>query len=94
MSDLSTQLQTLLLDVVLPNLKGIQASQDEQRFQTDSLNQSLEDFRSEMHLRFAELRAEIAACRQELEDAMVTLRESEAANSADASMNGKKTLIH
>jgi hypothetical protein len=31
----------------------------------------------------AEIRAEIAQCRQELEDTMVTLRESEAAEDSD-----------
>ena len=94
MSDPQSQLQTLLTEVILPNLKGIHASQVEQRFQSDCLTQDLENFRAEMQTRFAELRAELAACRQELEDAMVTLRESEATNPAAPVPTGKKTLIH
>jgi len=64
MSELYSQLQTLLTDVILPNLKGIHANQVEQRFQSDCLNQDLEDFRAEMRIQFAELRAELAACRR------------------------------
>ena len=92
MSDLLSQLYSVLVDVVMPNLKGIQASQIEQRMQTDRLNQNLDEFRAEMQLRFFELRTEIAACRQELEDAMVTIREVEAANAESSPI--KKTLIH
>jgi len=94
MSALYSQLQTLLNDVILPNLKGIHANQVEQRFQSDCLNQDLEDFRAEMQIQFAELRAQLAACRQELEDAMVILRESESVNAADPAAAIKKTMIH
>jgi len=94
MSDLHSQLKTFLTDVILPNLQEIHASQVEQRFQTDCLNQNLEDFREEMQLRFAELRAELAACRQQLEDALVTLREAEATSELPSTLNSKKTLIH
>jgi hypothetical protein len=94
MSDFLAQLYSVLVDVVLPNLKGIQASQTEQRMQTDRLNQSLDEFRAEMQIRFAELRAEVIFCRQELEDAMVTLRESDTSGTGDENLRGKKTLIH
>jgi hypothetical protein len=91
--DLS-QLHALLLDVILPHLKGIQASQTEQRVQTDLLNRNLEEFRSEMQLRFAEIRAEIAACRQEVEDTMVTLREADRTDNDESAVASKKRLIH
>jgi hypothetical protein len=94
MKDMLSQLHTLLLDVVLPHLKGIQASQAEQRQQTARLNQNLEEFRSEMQLRFAEIRAELAACRQEVEDTMVTLRETDLPDDPDAAFTSKKRLIH
>jgi hypothetical protein len=94
MSNQHSQLQALLTDVILPNLQEIHASQVEQRFQTDCLNQNLEDFREEIELRFAELRAELAACRQQLEDTMVTLRETETATELPSTPNDKKTLIH
>jgi len=89
-----TQLHALLVDVILPHLKGIQASQAEQRVQTERLNQNLEEFRSEMQLRFAEIRAELAACRQEVEDTMVTLRETDLPDDSESIVTGKKRLIH
>jgi septal ring factor EnvC (AmiA/AmiB activator) len=94
MPDTFSQLQILLLDVILPNLKGVHASQLEQRRQTDRMMQELAEFRIEMQQRFAELRAEIAACRNELEDAMVTLRETDSVNTAESSPRSKKALIH
>jgi len=94
MSDLYSQLQTLLTDVIIPKLKGIHSSQVEQRFQTEVLSQDLEDFRAEMQIQFAELRAELTDCRQQLEDAMVTIRESEAANGPEPGFTVKKTMIH
>lgn len=94
MSDMLSQLYKLLVDVVLPNLKGIQASQAEQRVQTEQLDRNLEDFRAEMRVRFTEIRAELAACRVQVEDAMVTLRETDAAEADGSASRGKKTLIH
>lgn len=94
MSDLYTQLRTLLTDVILPNLKSIHANQVEQQFQTDCLNKNLEEFQTEMQFRFAELRTELASCRLQLEDAMVTLREREAESADDSAATSKKPLIH
>jgi predicted phage gp36 major capsid-like protein len=94
MSDMLSQLYKLLVDVVLPNLKGIQASHAEQRLQTEQLNRNLDEFRAEMRVRFTEIRAELAVCRVQVEDAMVTLRETETAEADDSASQGKKTLIH
>jgi hypothetical protein len=94
MSDMLSQIFRLLVDVVLPNLKEIQAGQAEQRLQTEQLSRSLEDFRAEMRVKFTEIRAEIAASRLQVEDAMVTLREAETAEAKDSVPHGKKTLIH
>lgn len=95
MPDLFSQLHGLLADVIFPNLQSIQASQAEQRIQTEELDRNLQEFRSEMLLRFAELRAEIALCRQEVEDAMVTLRDAES-SACDSIENAppRKTRIH
>jgi predicted phage gp36 major capsid-like protein len=86
----------LLAERVLPDLKGIQASQAEQRVQTEFLDRTLEEFRADMQLRFAELRADLAACRAQLEDAVVTLRESESANADDPASTrpAKKNLLN
>ncbi len=96
MSDMLTQLYKLLMDVILPNLKGIQAAQAEQRMQTQRLHCDLDEFRAEMQLRFADLRAEIAACRNQIEDAMVTLAEKETSSESGSLLPSaiKKTLIH
>ena len=94
MSDMLSQIFRLLVDVVVPNLKEIQAGQAEQRLQTEQLSRSLEDFRVEMRVRLTEIRAEIAASRLQVEDAMVTLREAETAEAKDSMPHGKKTLIH
>ena len=93
-SDMLSQIFRLLVDVVVPNLKEIQAGQAEQRLQTEQLSRSLEDFRAEMRVKFTEIRAEIAASRLQVEDAMVTLREAETAEAIDSVPHGKKTLIH
>jgi predicted phage gp36 major capsid-like protein len=94
MSDMLSQLYKLLADVVLPNLKGIQVSQAGQRLQTEQLNRNLDEFRAEMRVRFTEIRVELAACRVQVEDAMVTLRESETGEADNSASRGKKTLIH
>jgi len=94
MSDTLSQLEVLLTDVILPNLKGISACQVEQRMEGDRLVRMIEDFRSEMQISFAQLRAEIAACRQEVEDAIILLREGEAANTPEPTAKARKTIIH
>jgi len=94
MSEILSKVYDLLADVILPNLKGIQAGQAEQRLQTERLQHSLNEFRAEMQIRLGEIRAEIAACRQEVEDAMVTLREGDTAEGAETEFPGKKRMIH
>jgi hypothetical protein len=98
MSDMVSQLYRLLVDSILPNLKTIQDSQAEQRLQTERLNRNLDEFRGEMRIRFAEIRSELAACRIQVEDAMVTICDSEAVNANDSDAGSgykdKKTLIH
>ena len=94
MPELLSKIYTLLLEVVLPRLQAIQTSQAEQRLETDRLNRNLEAFRSEMQIRSAEIYAEIALCRQELEDTMVTLRESEAAENGSVQPAKKKRIVN
>jgi hypothetical protein len=94
MSDSLSRLHALLLDEILPHLNDIEVSQAEQRRETDRLVRSLNDFRAEMQLRFAELRAEIAYCRQEVEDVMVSLRDTDSPADAELDVSFKKTQIH
>jgi hypothetical protein len=94
MSEMLSKIYALLWDVILPNLRGIQASQAEQRTETDRLNHNLREFRVEMQIRLTEVRAEVALCRQELEDTMVTLRESDSAEDSDPPLARKKRIVH
>jgi hypothetical protein len=94
MLEMLLKMDALLLDVILPNLKSVQASQAEQTMQAERLNRDLDEFRAEMQIHMAEIRAEIALCRQELEDTMVTLRESEAAGDSDTPPAKKKRIIN
>jgi len=94
MSDMLSQIFRLLEDVILPNLEAIQVSQAQQRLQNEQLNRTVEEFRAEMRLRLTEIRSELTACRVQVEDAMVTLREAETVEVDDSASTDKKTLIH
>jgi multidrug resistance efflux pump len=94
MPDVVMKLYAVLIDVILPNLNRIQASQVEQRAHTDRVNQNIEEFRAEMHMRFTELRAELAATHAQVEVAMAKLRESEAARTQAALAISKNSIVH
>jgi hypothetical protein len=94
MAALLSQIFALLSDVILPQLKSIHASQAEQRLETGRLNRNIEEFRLEMQVRFAALHAEITACRQEIEDTMVTIRERDSDEVAVARSGSRKRTIH
>ena len=94
MSAMLSQIMTLLTDVIVPQLQSIHASQAEQRLETDRLNRNIEEFRLEMQMRFAAMHAEIAACRQELEDTMVTIRERDAVDDDFENGKARKRTIH
>jgi hypothetical protein len=88
------KIDAMLLDAILPNLKSVQANQAELTMQAGRLNRNLEQFRAETQILMAEVRAEMAQCRQELEDTMVTLRESEAAEDSDTPPVRKKRIVN
>ena len=92
MPDLLNRLSSVLVEVVLPNLTKIQVNQAEQRNLTDTLNQSLEDFRSEMQLCFEQMRAELASNRAELDEALATLREVQ--DQQSSAVKQKSRLVH
>jgi hypothetical protein len=89
-----SQIIALLTDVIVPQLQSIHASQAEQRLETERLNRNIEEFRLEMQMRFAAMHAEIAACRQELEDTMVTVRERDAIDDDFENSKARKRTIH
>jgi hypothetical protein len=92
--EMIAKIGALLVDVILPHLKAIQVSQAEQKAQWEHLIRNLEEFRAEMQIHLAEIRAECALCRQELEDAMVTLCDTNAEEETDAGSRKKKRIIH
>jgi ABC-type phosphate transport system auxiliary subunit len=95
MTDTMAPLLALLSGSILPRLEEIQASQIEQRLQTDRLERAVAELRSTLSLHFAEIRTELAACQARMEDILVTLREAEASNSPGSpaiSNLTKKTL--
>jgi hypothetical protein len=93
MPEILSQIHKVLTGVIVPHLKGIQVSQTEQRLEAERLNRNFEEFRIEMQTSFAELRTELAARRQELEDAMVTLREVDSPETY-RSRTGAQEAIH
>ncbi len=94
MSDVLSQMFTLMTDAIVPQLRSIHACQIEQQRESDRLHRSLEEFRLEMQIRFAALHSEISACRQELEDTLVTLREHDAAESPGSQSTVRKRTVH
>ena len=86
-ADVFGRLCRLMVESIVPSLKSIQENQIEQRQQSEWLSTNMEEFRIEMQQRFAELHAELAATRLQLEDAMVVIREQKA-------VLGPRTLIH
>ena len=93
MPETFTKIYSLLLDGVLPNLKSILISQTEQKIQSEQLTFNFEEFRAVMQVHMAEIRAEIALCRQQLEDILVIVRES-SEEEADPSVKKQKRIVH
>lgn len=66
MSDPLSTLNTLLGDVILPNLKAVQHSQSEQIAANTRLERAIEDLRTHLEAQFGHLAAQLTACRTEL----------------------------
>jgi hypothetical protein len=86
MDDSFLQLNLLLTEVVLPLLKDIQTSQAQQRLQSDRLERTIAEFRTEMQMRFADIYAELVACRTQIEDTFLSLSEADSPSAPDASV--------
>jgi hypothetical protein len=59
-------LTRLLSDVILPNLKSVQASQKEQMAANEKLELEIEELRLHLNSQFAQLTALLTACRAEV----------------------------
>lgn len=93
MPEIFTEIYSLLLDGVLPNLKSMLISQTEQKIQSEQRTFNFEEFRAVMQVHMAEIRAEIALCRQQLEDILVIVRER-SEEDADPSVKKQKRIVH
>jgi hypothetical protein len=80
----------LLSNVILPNLKTVQASQTEQIAANDRLENSIEELRLHLESQFAHLSAQLTACRAELAAAQAVIK----AVQGGAMANNNPTLVH
>ena len=84
-------LSCLLTDIILPNLKSVQASQAEQIAANDRLEQAIENLRVHLQSQFAQLSSQLMACRAELALAQAALKAARAQSDLLASDH---TLVH
>jgi len=85
-------LARLLSDVILPNLKSVQASQAEQIAANDRLENAIEELRLHLESNFAHLSAQLTACRAELAATRALLKASRSRNAIVAPE--RPALIH
>jgi hypothetical protein len=83
-------LTRLLSDVILPNLKTVQASQSEQIAANDRLEQAIDELRLHLDSQFAHLAAQLTACRAEVAAAQEELRAVQEGHQ----LPGRNTMIH
>jgi ABC-type transporter Mla subunit MlaD len=74
MNDPIVTLSRLLSDVILPNLKAVQASQAEQIAANDRLENEIDELRTHLNSQFAHLAALLTACRAELATTQAMLK--------------------
>jgi hypothetical protein len=74
MTDPNLAVTQLLIDVVLPNLKTVQVSQSEQIAANDRLENAIDELRLHLESQFAQLSAQLTACRAELAAAQAALQ--------------------
>ena len=85
-------LTRLLSDVILPNLKSVQASQQEQMAANERLELEIDELRLHLNSQFAHLTALLTACRAEVAATQAMLRLI-AAQDRTSAVNGD-TLVH
>jgi hypothetical protein len=92
MSDPIASLTQLLSDVILPNLKAVQQSQSEQIAANNRLEQAIEELRIHLESQFAQLFAQLTACRAELAATQAILSAVQAKNGVRQS--DRAALVH
>lgn len=91
MSDPLSDLNTLLGDVILPNLKAVQRSQSEQIAANNRLERAIEELRTHLEAQFGQLAAQLTACRTELAATQALLKALQD-RSTSASANSSKLV--
>ena len=74
MNDSFASLTILLCDVILPNLKAVQASQAEQIAANEGLQRAIDDLRTHLDEQFAIMSAQLTACQAELAATQAALK--------------------
>jgi septal ring factor EnvC (AmiA/AmiB activator) len=74
MDDFAASLTHLLSNVILPNLKAVQASQSEQIAANDRLEMAISELESHLNEQFAHMSAQLTACRAEIATLQATLQ--------------------
>jgi hypothetical protein len=82
----------LLSDVILPNLKSAQASQQEQIAANQRLELEIDELRVHLNSQFAHLTALLTACRAEVAATQAILKAVRSQNASPTPQGG--TLIH
>jgi|HubBroStandDraft_1064217.scaffolds.fasta_scaffold239909_2 hypothetical protein len=85
-------LTNLVSDVILPNLKSVQACQKEQMAAHERLNLEIEELRLHLNSQFAQLTALLTACRAEVAVTQAMLKAAGAQNAGRKPDNG--TFVH
>ena len=83
-------LTRLLSDVILPNLKTVQRSQNEQIAANDRLEAAIDELRLHIASQFAHLAAQLTACRAEVAVAQAALK----AVQEGRQLPDRSTMIH
>jgi hypothetical protein len=92
MNEAIDSLSRMLSDVILPNLKSVQASQGEQIVANDRLELAVDELRLHMNSQFAHLAALLIACRAEVAATQAVLRAVQMQGGSRPA--GSDTLIH
>jgi hypothetical protein len=92
MEEIMGQFSRLLSDVILPNLKAVQASQNEQIAANDRLENDIDELRIHLESQFAHLSAQLTACRAELATTQALLKAMHVQNGT--TKPERATLIH
>jgi uncharacterized membrane-anchored protein len=91
MSELFGQLTRLLTEVILPNLRAMQASQAEQIAASARVEREIAALRTHLDVQFSRLNAQLTACRAELAATQAVLK---ATRGGGPESSKGSTLVH